>query len=427
MKRWSVLLCLLAVTLTGCQQTDPDISGSPNSPAASDTETTVPEITTETEPEPTTEEPSTTIPEETDPPVHSLRYELYDTGVTLWMDDVSQKLELGYKSYKDYIVVADFDFDGYEDIFISFENDIYSGQFYRYDLKTEQFTPWDTLNEFGHRLTVDGQNLVAPEYDKYWDSFTTYQWKDTQLEPILFEDRYYTWDGIVSDFYEFREDGSKVLFERQICHSGTSTLYKVLGRDEVLYFVVDDNCVNVMRDGNVLQTIDTIDLKALLRDKVGDDSRPEKFLSIEDYDFDGYDDLYIPTGLDVNPLSEMTIRTRAATGEFYHFDPVSEMFTPWEELNTIGVPLILHEEEETLFSFAYDPENKSSESKMYYWDNGALCLSEWKYQYPHDAPDTKHGKYCDYYDSDGTLIKRIYRYYDQNKNETIEEEVAITP
>ncbi len=423
MKRWGILFCLLTMTFAGCQQADPDVSGSPDSPAASDTETTASETTTEPATTvPTTEVPSTTEPEETKPPFHHLRYELYDTGITLWMNGESQKMELGYKIYEQDIVAADFDFDGYEDIFIPFENDMYSGQFYRYDSETEQFVPWDTLNEFGQRLTVKGQNLVAPVYSKYWESFTTYQWKDEQLEPILFEDRTFASVGIVSDFYEFREDGSKVLFERQICRSGTSTPYKVLGRDEVLYFVVDDNCVNVMRDGNVLQTIDTIDLKALLRDKVGDDSRPEKFLSIKDYDFDGYDDLYIPTGLDVNPLSEMTVRTRAATGKFYHFDPVSERFTPWEELNTIGAPLIPHEDQ-TLYYFAYDPESKSRESKTYYWDNDVLCLSEREYS----ANDSKNGTYCDYYDADGTLLKRTYRYYDRNKKETIEEEVAITP
>lgn len=412
MKNFFILLSLV-VLLCGCSEktissSEEIIEKQPASEIQTEPETTEALVTSV--PEPTTE-PA---------PVGKLTYTVTENGISLKMDGKAiQSIELGYSPKNDYISAADFDFDGYQDIFIPFEDSYMDGCYYRYNPAAEQFESWDMLNEIGYVMeTGDDDTLLMTMYSQEGSKCITYQWENDKISPVLLSYSYFTSEGSVIDFYEYAPDGSRILFERQF-------MKETIGRDELIYFSVKENGIDVLRDGRVLQTIEgdffgELDLAArkVRRELPIDPPEyledygfyfPEDCLNTTDFDFDGFDDLFIPT----DHLS--------AVGVYYRFNPETELFEEWNALNQIGESVYTEKESESLISSHYDIDRKESEKCIYQWENASLVrVSRELSYYGADGE-----RYTDYFDSTDTLIKREHLLYDGYGHLKSAEEIEI--
>lgn len=420
MKKFFVPLSLV-ILLCGCSEMptilseEMDEKQQPTSEIQAEPEAATTEITKISEP---TTEPA---------PVGRLTYTVTGNDINLKMDGRTvQSLGLGYSPKENYISAADFDFDGYQDIFIPFEDSYVAGCYYRYNPDTEQFESWEQLNEIGYVMEIgDDDTLLMKMYSQTGNKCTTYQWKNGEIVPVLLSYYYFTSDGAVNDFYEYTPDGSTILFERQLIDPNNGTKYKTYTRDELVYFSVKAYGIDVLRNGKVLQTIEgdyfgELDLAARkVRHEVPmenveyhdeyDFYVPEDFLNATDFDFDGFNDLFIPT----DHLS--------ATGVYYRFNPQSELFEEWDTLNQIGKRLHTGEEGECLTSYQYFKDSKESEKCIYQWENASLvCVSREHFYYGADGE-----RYTDYFDSTDTLIKRERLLYDRYGRLDSTEEVEI--
>lgn len=398
MKNFLVPLSLV-VLLCGCSEKTISLSDEMAESTTTSEMQTVPESTatiTTIIPEPTTE-PA---------PVGKLTYTMTENGISLKMNGKAvQSLELGYSPKEDYISAADFDFDGYEDIFIPFKDSYMEGCYYRYSPDTEQFENWDKLNEIGYVMEIgDNDTLLMKMYSQEGSKFITYKWKNDEISPVLLSHYYYTSKGVINDLYEYTTDGSTVLFERQLIDSNNNAKYKTYTRDELVYFSIKTNGIDVLRNGKVIQTIEgdyfgELDLAArkVRREIPIDPSQyldkygfyvPEDFLDTTDFDFDGYFDLFIPT----NHLSD--------TGVYYRFDPETELFEEWNELNQIDKRVYTVKENEYLTSY-HSNDSKEFEKCIYHWENNSLVRVSREISYY----DENGERFTDYFDSTDTLIK----------------------
>lgn len=347
--------------------------------------------------EPVTE---TTVETTTEKKKNFLVYSVTENKVELKLNKkVVQTIELDYSPIREYISADDFDFDGYTDIFIPSEHSGISGTYYRYNPETEQFEEWDELNEFGYKLTVTPDNtLTDTSYSEYSDYYTTYKWNNDILEPVTLLERYLTYSDIIEDFYEYQPDGSKILMERAYVNPKNNAQYKTLGRDEVIYFEVTENSVNAMRDGKVLQSFEnnTIYNHSLSGER---HIPPEKYLDTSDFDYDGYEDLFIPETAD--------------KGTYYRFNPDTEQFEDWDELNKIGSPMYIQNKNDRHLR-QYNIQD--SETFLYEWNGDKLLLSQREF--------TKDDgqSYVEYFDSDGNPVnrKKIVSDYYKSKASSVE-------
>lgn len=409
----------LAVLLCGCSEKTISLP-----------EETV-ESTTASEPQTaaeTTAAVTARIPETTtEPPrVVRLTYTVTENGISLKSDGkAAQTIELGYSPKNDYISAADFDFDGYQDIFIPFEDSYRDGCYYRYNPETEQFESWDMLNEIGYVMETDGDDtLLLKMYSMTGEKYFVYKWTNGELCPVLLSNYYYTSEGATDDYYEYSPDGSRILFERHLINPNTSSTYKTYTRDELVYFSVKADGIDVLRDGKVLQTIEgdylgELDLAARrvysempmkeieYLDKYGF-YVPEDFLKTTDFNFDGYPDLFIPT----DHLSD--------TGVYYKFDPETELFEEWDELNRIGESVYTENEDEALIFSRYDADRREAEKCVYQWENDSLVRVSRELTYYGEDGEL----YTDHFDSADKLIKRERllpdSYGSLNKTEEVE-------
>lgn len=388
---------LLVVLLCGCSEKAISLSEEMAESTTTSEMQTEPISTTIIIPEPTTE-PA---------PVGRLTYIVTENGISLKINgkDV-QSLELGYSPKEDYISAADFDFDGYVDIFIPFKDSYMEGCYYRYNPDTEQFENWDKLNEIGYVMKIDDNDtLLKKMYSQEGSKYITYKWKNDEISPVLLSHYYFTSKEAINDLYEYTPDGSTVLFERQLIDSNNNAKYKTYTRDELVYFSVRENGIDVLRDGEVIQTIEgdyfgELDLAARkVRREIPIDPPqyldeygfyvPEDFLDTTDFDFDGYFDLFIPT----NHLSD--------TGVYYRFNPETELFEEWNELNQIGKKVYTVKGNEYLTSY-HSNGSKEFEKCIYQWENDSLVRVSREISFY----DENGERFTDYFDSTDTLIKR---------------------
>lgn len=296
------------------------------------------------------------------------------------------------------IVIEDYDFDGYDDIFISETKGSSRGIYYHYDTLAKQFVPWEELNQIGWELEIqDNQTLLEIGYHHYGSTHTIYHWDNTKLTPEKFIDFYFKGDYEIADYYQYADDEKKILYGRKLFQPDSDTCIKKI--EYPIYFEVHENAIDVMKNNHVIQTIAHTNLSELVRDlneRAENGSvaflergsvieSPEKYLETYDYDFDGYDDLFIPTNL---------LGTR--TGVFYHFNQDTEQFELWDELNQIGTSL--YPEAEQLTAYGQD-------SYTYEWDEQKRHIN---------LVQRKHS----YQTEDGNRITEIYK-IDENGNEIL--------
>ncbi|MDE6665083.1 MAG: hypothetical protein K2K14_02690 [Ruminococcus sp.] len=157
----------------------------------------------------------------------------YETLVREWQDGklVPHHREVHYKLYyKDYIDMdgvifrrdynykkisvddVDFDFDGYNDLYIP-DYDDEKGTYYRYSPDTEKFEAWDELNKISLPLTVDGNCLKYHTSDIMDNDETVfYEWLDKSISQ---SQRIVTYTAENGERYIDYFDSKNVLFKRE--------------------------------------------------------------------------------------------------------------------------------------------------------------------------------------------------------------------
>lgn len=153
-------------------------------------------------------------------------------------------------------------------------------------------------------------------------------------------------------------------------------------------FSVSKDSVNVYRGDDIIQTIpcNTEELYMM------DDEAPENLLTVSDWNFDGYDDFFIP---------EMLLRPNIP-GRYFVFDPQNGDFKESDVLNELEVLTKADSDSQTILR-QITSSAVEHEDATYRWYNGSLKLIEKAVQY--DAG------------SDGILIDTFS--YDDNGVETL--------
>lgn len=148
----------------------------------------------------------------------NITYSLEDTNVNLIVDgETVQQIKCQYVPDKQYITVADFNFDGYDDIFIPYENSgsyITYGDYYCYIQIENSFAKNSELAKIGKFLTVADDNILTEkQYDPYTDYVIEYKWTDGKLNPFRKIEKYRSAeDGILhTDIYKYTKDGKEYL------------------------------------------------------------------------------------------------------------------------------------------------------------------------------------------------------------------------
>ncbi len=115
-----------------------------------------------------------------------LSYALNGPMVELLLDNVLVKvLEFYYTPSPEYFSVADFNFDGYEDIFVPYESPPDYGTYFCYNPEKKDFEENNELNNIGRimKVTADG-TLSEDRSDSTTQRFVEYQWTDGKIKKI---------------------------------------------------------------------------------------------------------------------------------------------------------------------------------------------------------------------------------------------------
>lgn len=355
-------ICLCIGVLSGCSDKDKSSISSEKDvvvPATSAESTSATAAATALVTEATSE--AVTQPEIKS--TNSLTYSIDENGIQLIVDGESvQYISLGYEPDERDIVADDFDFDGYIDIFIpSNEYGGFPGTFYRYIPDTKQFEPWDELNKIGRKMTVVSESekiLVLSEYSKTGSRHTYYKWNNDVLEKYMLKDCYFSYYE-VADYYEYIPDGSKILIKRELRKPESNDVFKTFGRDELVYFSVNKNGIEVLCDGEVIETIEGNYAEIYAPMAESQYYTLEDAIRERDFDFDGYFDVFIPDYIQLYP----------PTGQYFRYNPDTGLLEEWDELNKIGKLMIPRTYSDMSIGDVLEVYNWGGQTFIYKWDD----------------------------------------------------------
>ncbi|MBE6856858.1 MAG: hypothetical protein E7500_05450 [Ruminococcus sp.] len=305
------------------------------------------------------------------------------TGLTLKMDGVEKNfVELQQVPNAQQTVIADFNFDGYEDIFIPrLEEDPlgFYGDYWVFSPDEDSFVISDELaiaDGMGYVLDIYQHNqLISVEYNSYGKIVNLFEWQDDELIQLYSEDYYYSGSEDIIDRYEFDDMGEKILVSRTFVNPSNGAKYKTV--DNPVYFKVTDTTVDYMKGRDIIQQVDNHNLPQLyneLADYVENYTAPtntpiantpqifeiEKYLGQYDFDFDGYNDLAIPT--------DFTYINGKNTSVYYRYDPQTDRFVPWKELNSIGHTLNIFDDFYSDEQYVYAYAGSYKDDELYYYE-----------------------------------------------------------
>lgn len=112
------------------------------------------------------------------------------------------------------ISVADFDFDGYEDIFIPYESPSDYGTYYCYIPAKNSFCENSELNSVGRIMTVNGDDtLIEDRSDDSIKRTIEYKWFNNKLRAVNKTETYISSENgkILTDVYNFDGNGIEYL------------------------------------------------------------------------------------------------------------------------------------------------------------------------------------------------------------------------
>ncbi|MBR6070509.1 MAG: hypothetical protein IKP78_07980 [Ruminococcus sp.] len=143
-------------------------------------------------------------------------YALNGTDVELRINDrLVKTLSYYYTPDEKFISVADFDFDGYNDIFIPYENSFSGyGYYYCYLPEKKDFVLNDELMEVNRLMKIGPENtLIEEQDDGYIDRFITYQWDGNKLKKIRKTETYKSYNDnlLHTDIYSIDSKGNETL------------------------------------------------------------------------------------------------------------------------------------------------------------------------------------------------------------------------
>ncbi len=250
MKKYVIFLIALAA-LSGCSDNeDSDVSDAPAETTVSEattTEVSVPEETTASEvttttaeiPEETTAEITTTaaeIPEEITIPAvekNGYTYRVESDGVVCGSGghdiqklytDCTELLRLAEAYGEDpaeLLTIEDFDFDGYDDVFVpeTIGTPNVPGKYFRQvpEANSYYFGEWDELNGIGFLLNTDSVNERLTFYSKgsaVEHEQVVYEWEGSAIVPVSRELQYMQETEIFIDSYEY-DGGKEILTGRK--------------------------------------------------------------------------------------------------------------------------------------------------------------------------------------------------------------------
>lgn len=175
--------------------------------------------------------------------------------------------------------------------------------------------------------------------------------------------------------------------------------------------------VEILQNGRVIQFIQ-LDMENILNYYQNNTVDQNMKIAIRDYDFDGYDDIFIPEN----------IGTLNTSGSYWHFDPQSGTFEKWEEMKDLHFSASPDEMDKTLYSHEKISASEY-EDKTYRWENGSIVLFKMKKQFClNDAADGSENIYIDYYEFTNGVKKTVKReklLFDQNGNYTGVKEIPV--
>ncbi len=307
--------------------------------------------------------------------------------------------------------VADYNFDGYDDIFIMTDKFKSTGEYYLYVPEKEELEKTDAfaVSDGKSRLmeVTDDNRLECVTNISSAYVHNIYAWKDNKV--VLVGERkeyyqiYYIGDDYICDNYEITEDGMKYLVSREYKDPKTYELRKT--ETNLDYFIVKGNSVLVMKGKDIMQEIpdvNVIEMVAEIKAYVDENGAvapdfeicdPECYLSVDDWDNDGHNDLGIPYDNYITGAGDKY--------KYYHYIPETGQYVLWDELNALGgevskfisYPNILH-------TTSRDKENNTEEDYKYKWQDGKLI------PFLHLHTRIEDGQFfCDLYE------------YDENGNE----------
>lgn len=148
------------------------------------------------------------------PEKKKLTYALDGTTVELLINNEHvESIENYYIPDISAIIVADFNSDGYDDIFIPFSEPTDYGCYYCYNSAKNDFYQDDQLNDIGKIMTVsDNGTLILDQSDNSTERTIEYAWFGNDLKAVQKTEIYKDENKIShKDVYKYDENGTEYL------------------------------------------------------------------------------------------------------------------------------------------------------------------------------------------------------------------------
>lgn len=175
---------------------------------------------------------------------------------------------------------------------------------------------------------------------------------------------------------------------------------------------VEDDGITVLVANNTIQKIE-IDCTEILRMAEIYDTDPAELLVIKDYNFDGYDDLFVPA----------TTLIANLPGTYYRFDPTVNFspFEKWDELNKIGQLMDVDADNQVL-NLAVRISAAEHETTVYRWESGRLVPVSRTHYYVGNEDDQYYIDHFEY-DENGEeiLVKQESGAINEDGNKVVSE------
>lgn len=137
-------------------------------------------------------------------------YALNGTSVELYINgNIVKTVEYYYTPDVNCIVIDDFNYDGFKDIFIPYESETIYGEYYCYLPESNDFEQNKYLAAIGKIMTVSDDMLTQDMSDDMIERYIYYQWDGDVLRTIRKTETYVISDDgeMHTDVYEYDENG----------------------------------------------------------------------------------------------------------------------------------------------------------------------------------------------------------------------------
>lgn len=325
------------------------------------------------------------------------------------------------KEVHDYNVKTgdDYNFDGFNDLFIPYENEkISRGEYWLWEPEKQEFVKSDAFFPDDSRAYYvkpeQKTKLLNAVYDRRTVSF---EWKEGKLIPAGMKQSFINDKVKLTDnVYGFDDEYNIILRERRYYSDATEECCKTEPAAD--YLRVTDSALEYMKDSSVVQTIPLEDIFSPDAPPAVKDYLPgcaDRAYGIQftrlDLDNDGDRDLCIV----LKPEGAETKRY-----VYYRYDDKADKFTEWEELTADGKKYVTgHEDEQAYFTeYKLDADNHPIRSYYHHGDNGPVLFRRvFKTRKAPNPQDTADGDNRNEQSEEENRL--IIFTYDENGNETI--------